>query len=206
MVIKTMKSVLVKGYDNIGFLMLTNLLFVAASALIITIPATVLIFSALTRDLVNGKIPDSKAQLKQAKRYFMRGGLLSIFSVIITGILVADCHFLFSIRRAHPWIANLLLGFILCLLAIWLLMQIYIIPMFLSQNLVLTRTFKNAFLLVIDNFIVSLAFGAFFLAIIGLMIVTALGPFILLFGLVFLMQNQVFVNIIKRYDGYYYSN
>jgi len=53
MVIKTMKSVLVKGYDNIGFLMLTNLLFVAASALIITIPATVLILSALTRDLVN---------------------------------------------------------------------------------------------------------------------------------------------------------
>jgi len=136
----------------------------------------------------------------------MRGGLLSVLSVIITGILLADCYVLLNIRRAHPWIANLFLGFILCLLAIWLLMQIYIIPMFLSQNLVLTRTFKNAFLLVIDNFIVSLAFGAFFLAIIGLMIVTALGPFILLFSLVFLMQNQIFVDIMKKYNGYHCSN
>jgi uncharacterized membrane protein YesL len=200
MVIKTMKSVSVKGYDNIGFLMLTNLLFIATSALIITIPVTVLILGALTGDLVNGKIPDCKAQLKQTKRYFVRGGLLGVFSVIITGILFADCYFLLNIRSAHPWIANLFLGFILCLLAIWLLMQIYIIPMFLSQNLVLTRTFKNAFLLVIDNFIVSLGFGALFLVIIGLMIVTALGPFILLFSLLFLMQNQIFVDIINKYD------
>lgn len=201
-----MKSVLVKGYDNIGFLMLTNLLFVATSAFIITIPVTVLTLSALTRDLVNGKIPDSKAQLKQTKKYFVRGGLLSVFSVIITGILVADCYFLLSIRRAHPWIANLSLGFILCLLAIWLLMQLYVIPVFLSQNLVLIRTFKKAFLLVIDNFIVSLAFGVLFLAIIGLMVFTALGPFILLFSLVFLMQNQIVMDIIKEYDGCYEPN
>lgn len=206
MIIKTMQSVLVKGYDNIGFLMLTNFLFIATSAFIITIPVTVLILSALTRDLANGKIPDSKVQLKQAKKYFVRGGLLSVFSVIITGILVADCYFLLNIRNAHPWIANLFLGFILCLLAIWLLMQIYIIPMFLSQNLVLTRTFKNAFLLVIDNFIVSLAFGALFFAIIGLMIVTALGPFILLFSLLFLMQNQIFVDIMNGYHGHHYPN
>jgi uncharacterized membrane protein YesL len=200
---KTMKSVLVNGYDNIGFLMLTNLLFIAASALIITIPVSVLILSALTGALVNGKIPDVKGQLKQTKRYFLRGGLLTALSVIITGIFVMDCYFLFHVRRTHPWIANLFLGFILCLLAMWLLMQIYIIPTFLSQNLALTQTFKRAFLLLLDNFIVSLAFGGLFLAIIVLMMVTGVGPFLFLFSLLFLMQNHIFVNVMEKYHGQY---
>ncbi len=196
-----MKSVLVNGYDNIGFLMLTNLLFIASSALIITIPVTVLTLSALTGELVNGKIPDVKGQLKQAKRYFLRGGLLTVLSVIITGIFVMDCYILFHVRRAHPWIANLSLGFILSLLAIWLLMQIYIIPTFLSQNLALVQTFKKAFLLVADNFLLSLAFGGLSLAIIGVMMVTGVGPFLLLFSLLFLMQNHIFVNVMGKYHG-----
>jgi uncharacterized membrane protein YesL len=203
MVLMTMKSVVIKGYDNIGFLMLTNLLFIAVSALIITIPVTVLILSALTGNLVNGKIPDVKGQLKQAITYFVKGGLLALLSVIITVVLVIDCYFLLNIRRGYPWVSHLLLGFILCLLAIWLLMQIYIIPMFFSQNLVLAQTFKRAFLLVLDNFIPSLAFGGLFLAIIGLMMVTGVGPFLLLFSLLFLMQNQIFVNVMEKYHGQY---
>ena len=203
MVLKTMKSVLIKGYDNIGFLMLINLLFIAASALIITIPVTVLTLSALTRDLVDGKIPDVKGQLKQAITYFVKGGLLALLSVIITVVLVVDCYFLLNIRRGYPWVSHLLLGFVLCLLAIWLLMQIYIIPMFFSQNLVLAQTFKKTFLLVLDNFIPSLAFGGLFLAIIGLMMVTGVGPFLLLFSLLFLMQNQIFVNVMGKYHGQY---
>jgi len=198
-----MKSVLVNGYDNIGFLMLTNVLFIAAAALIVTIPVTVLILSALTGELVHGRIPDVKSQLKQVKRYFAKGGLLALLSVVITVVLVADCYFLLNIRRGYPWVSHLLLGFILCLLAIWLLMQIYIIPTFLSQNLALTQTFKRAFLLLLDNFIVSLAFGGLFLAIIGLMMVTGVGPFLLLFSLLFLMQNQIFVNVMEKYHGQY---
>ena len=203
MVIKTLRSVFIKGYDNIGSLMLTNLLFIASSALIITIPVTVLTLSALTRDLIDGKIPDVNGQLKQAKRYFLRGGLLTLCSGVITGVLVTDCYFLLTIRRGYPWVSHLLLGFILCLLAIWLLMQIYMIPMFLSQNLALIQTFKKVFLLVLDNFIPSLAFGGLFLATIGLMMVTGVGPFLLLFSLLFLMQNQIFVNVIERYYGQY---
>lgn len=198
-----MRSVLIKGYDNIGFLMLTNLLFVVSSALIITIPVTVLTLSALTRDLIDGKIPDVKGHLKQAKRYFLRGGFLTLFSCMITGVLVTDCYFLLTIRRGYPWVSHLLLGFILCLLAIWLLMQIYMIPMFLSQNLVLAQTIKKAFLLVLDNFIPSFAFGGLFLAIIGLMMVTGVGPLLLLFSLLFLMQNQIFVNVMGKYHGQY---
>jgi hypothetical protein len=48
-----------------------------------------------------------------------------------------------------------------------------------------------------------LAFGGLFLAIIGLMMVTGVGPFLLLFSLLFLMQNQIFVNVMEKYHGQY---
>ena len=201
MFVRTLKSTLFKGYDHIGFVMLANLIFVAASALIITIPITVLLLSALTGELSKGKVPDIKLQLKQAGKYFLKGGLLTVISIIITGILVTDCYFLLRIRILYPWIAHLFLGFILCLLAIWLLMQIYLIPLFHSQNLKLWPTLKKTFLIVIDNWMISIAFGSLLLAMIGLMLVTILGPFLLMFSLLFLMQNQIFVNAMEKYHG-----
>jgi hypothetical protein len=201
MFVRTLKSTLFKGYDHIGFVMLANLIFVAASALIITIPITVLLLSALTGELSKGKVPDIKLQLKQAGKYFLKGGLLTVISIIITGILVTDCYFLLRIRILYPWIAHLFLGFILCLLAIWLLMQIYLIPMFHSQNLKIWPTLKKTFLIVIDNMMISIAFGSLLLAMIGLMLVTILGPFLLMFSLLFLMQNQIFVNAMEKYHG-----
>jgi len=201
MFVRTLKSTLFKGYDHIGFVMLANLIFVAASALIITIPITVLLLSALTGELSKGKVPDIKLQLKQAGKYFLKGGLLTVISIIITGILVTDCYFLLRIRILYPWIAHLFLGFILCFLAIWLLMQIYLIPMFHSQNLKIWPTLKKTFLIVIDNMMISIAFGSLLLAMIGLMLVTILGPFLLMFSLLFLMQNQIFVNAMEKYHG-----
>lgn len=201
MFVRTLKSTLFKGYDHIGFVMLANLIFVAASALIITIPITILLLSTLTGELSKGKVLDIKLQLKQAGKYFLKGGLLTVISIIITGILVTDCYFLLRIRILYPWIAHLFLGFILCLLAIWLLMQIYLIPMFHSQNLKIWPTLKKTFLIVIDNMMISIAFGSLLLATIGLMLVTILGPFLLMFSLLFLMQNQIFVNVMKKYHG-----
>jgi uncharacterized membrane protein YesL len=201
MVLRTLKSSVIKGYDNIGFLMLANLLFVAGSVLIITIPVSVLIFSSLTGALIKGNIPDFRSEVKRARQYWVRGGMLALISLLITAIFVADCYILLMVRKTHPWLAHLLLGLVLCLLIIWLLMQIYMIPMFLSQRLLLIKTFKRSFLLVIDNFGISLAFAGIFLLITALMLVSGVGTVLFMFGLHFLLQNQIFVNIMEKYHG-----
>jgi uncharacterized membrane protein YesL len=201
MVLKTLKSTLIQGYDNIGFLMLANLLFITGSVIVFLIPVTVLILSSLTGAVIKGRIPDWRSEIKLAGQYWVRGGLLSLVSFIITAILVADCYFLLMVRKTHPWLGHLLLGLVLCLLIIWLLMQIYMIPMFLSQRLLLIKTFKKSFLLVIDNFGISLAFGGIFLLITALMLVSGVGTALLLFSLHLLLQNQIFLNVMEKYHG-----
>ena len=201
MVLKTLKSTLIQGYDNIGFLMLANLLFITGSVIIFLIPVTVLILSSLTRAVIRGKIPDWRSEIKLAGRYWARGGLLALISTLITAIFFADCYFLFMVRKAHPWLAHLLLGLVLCLLIIWLLMQIYMVPMFLSQRLLLIQTFKKSFLLVIDNFGISLAFGGIFLLITALMLFSGVGTMLFMFSLQLLLQNQIFVNVMEKYHG-----
>ena len=201
MVLKTLKSTLIHGYDNIGFLMLANLLFITGSVIIIMVPATVLVLSSLTGAVIKGKIPDWRSEIKLAGRYWARGGLLVLVSLLISVILAADCYFLLMVRKTHPWLAHLFLGLVLCLLIIWLLMQIYMVPMFLSQQLLVIKTFKKSFFLVIDNFGISLAFGALFLLITALMLLSGAGAMLFMFSLHLLLQNQIFVNVMEKYHG-----
>ena len=201
MVLKTLKSTLIHGYDNIGFLMLANLLFITGSVIIIMVPATVLVLSSLTGAVIKGKIPDWRSEIKLAGRYWARGGLLAVVSLLISVILAADCYFLLMVRKTHPWLAHLFLGLVLCLLIIWLLMQIYMVPMFLSQRLLIIQTFKKSFFLVIDNFGISLAFGALFLLITALMLLSGAGAMLFMFSLHLLLQNQIFVNVMEKYHG-----
>ncbi len=201
MVLKVLKSTLIQGYDNIGFLMLANLLFLTGSVTIFLIPVTVLILSSLTGAVIKGKIPDWRSELKLAGRYWVRGGLLALGSLLISVILAADCYFLLMVRKSHPWLGHLFLGLVLCLLIIWLLMQIYIVPMFLSQGLLIIQTFKRSFLLVIDNFGISLAFGGLFLLITALMLFSGVGTILFMFSLNLLLQNQIFLNVMEKYHG-----
>ena len=199
--LKTLKSSVIKAYDNIGFLMLANLLFIVGLVMIITIPVSVLILSSLTGTLIKGNIPDLRFEVKRAGQYWVRGGLLALLTLLISAILAADCYFLLALRKIYPWLCYLFLGFTLCLIVIWLLMQIYMIPMFLSQSLLIMQTFKKSFLLVIDNFWVSLAFGGIFLLITAAMVFSGLGPVFLMFSLQFLLQNQIFANVMEKYHG-----
>jgi uncharacterized membrane protein YesL len=201
MVLKTLKSTLIQGYDNIGFLMLANLLFLTGFVTIFLIPVAVLILSSLTEAVIKGKIPDWRSEIKLAGRYWVRGGSLALVSLLISVILAADCYFLLIVRKTHPWLGHLFLGLVLCLLIIWLLMQIYMVPMFLSHRLLIIPTFKMAFLLVIDNFGISLAFGGLFLLITALMLFSGVGTLLFMFSLNLLLQNQIFVSVMEKYHG-----
>jgi len=201
MVLKTLKTVLIKGYDNIGFLMLTNLLFVAGSLLIFTLPVTVLALSALTGELVKGKMPDFRTQIRLIRPYWIKGGGFVLVSLLITVVLIADGCFLLRIRHVYPWAAYPMMGAIFCLGLLWLLMQVYMLPLFLSGDLSIGRAFKKAFLLVIDNFGLSLSFSAVLFIFAGIMVLSGVGILVLMFSLTLLFQNQIVANITEKYHG-----
>lgn len=201
MILRTLKSTMIVGYDHIGLLMAANLLFIAGSLPIVTIPVAVLSLSSLTRTLVEGGRPDFRSEVKLAGLYWGKGGLLALVFLIVSSILAADCLILLRMRGAYPWIARLALGVVLSLLTLWVLMQLYLVPMFLSQGLKIRRALKGSLILVIDNFGASLAFSALFLAITAVMLFTGAGPVFLMFSLHFLLQNQIFKTVMEKYHG-----
>jgi hypothetical protein len=201
MILRTLKSTMIIGYDHIGFLMIANLLFIAGSLPLVTISVTVLSLSSMTGSLIRGRNPDFRAEAARAGPYWGKGGLLALVCLLVSSVLAADCFILVRMREAHPWIAWLTLGFVLCLLTLWLLMQIYLVPMFLWRGFAIRGALKGSLLLVIDNFGASLAFGAIFLAITAVMLFSGAGPVFLMFSFQCLLQNQIFKNVMEKYHG-----
>ncbi|HUV06232.1 MAG TPA: DUF624 domain-containing protein [Spirochaetia bacterium] len=187
------------GYDHIGMLMVMNILFVLASLPLITLPATIPMLSAAVSLIVGGEKPSLKEQWKKAGQYYLRGGLLLLCEIAITCILVVDFYILGVMKKNQPEIAYLILGFVLCFLLIWLLMQIYVLPFFFAENLSVFKTFKKSFFMVFDNFGLSVAFGLTMLGVVLVMVVSGVGPFVIMVSFLFLLQHLLFKNLSERY-------
>lgn len=198
---RTIKEVLIAGYDHIGMLMVMNILFILASLPLITLPATIPMLSAAVSSLLKGERPSLKELWRDAGRYYRGGGLLILTTIGVTAILIADLYALGEMKNSHPHAAYLITGLVLCFLLIWLLMQLYVIPIFLAGGHSVFATFRKALLMVLDNFGLSLAFGATMLGVILLMVVTGLGPFVIMVSFLFLLQHILFNNLMDRYHG-----
>ncbi len=198
---QTLKEAIIAGYEHIGMLMAMNILLVLASLPLITLPATIPMLSAAVSSLARGERPSLKGLWRNAGRYYRGGGLLILATAAVTALLLADLYALGAMKNSHPRTAYLIMGFVLCFLLLWLLMQLYVIPFFLSGGLSVLATFRKALLMVLDNFGLSLAFAATMLGFIVLMAVTGVGPFVIMVSFLFLMQHLLFNNLMERYHG-----
>ncbi len=197
---RTVKAALVAGYDHIGMLMVLNVLFVLTSLPLVTLPATIPLLGAAVAALVRGERPALKELWRDAGKYYRSGGLLILATIGVTAVLIADLYALGEMRKSYPNAAYLIMGFVLCFLLIWLLMQLYVIPLFLAGGLSVFATFRKALLMVLDNFGLSLLFGVTMLGLILLMVITGVGPFVIMVSFVFLLQHVLFNNLMERYD------
>jgi uncharacterized membrane protein YesL len=195
-----MKEAIILSYHHIGLLIVMNILFCLASLPLLTLPVTIPMLSAGIAAIARGERPSWKAQWKRAGRYYLHGGLLLLCIIGVTMVLAADLHVLWMMKQTHPVTAFLMFGFILCFLLIWLLMQIYLWPLFLAEHLTVIRTLKKAFLLVLGNFGLSIAVGLTILGFVLVMMVSGVGPFVIMVAFVFLLQHLLFNNLMEKYD------
>jgi len=197
---RSIKEAVVTGYEHIGLLMMLNILFVLASLPIVTLPVTIPMLGAAISSIARGEQPSWRALWENAGRHYFRGGLLLLCAVGVTGILIADLCILGVMKRTYPEVAYLSLGFVLCFLLAWLLMQIYVLPFFLKEPRAVGKAFRKAFFLLLDNFGLSVALALTMLGVVLIMVVSGVGPFVLMVSFLFLLQQRVFVNLMERYD------
>jgi len=198
---RTVKKSLIVAYDRIGILAVMNMAFVLASLPILTLPLTIPMLSSAVLSVARGEKISWREPWRKAGRHYLRGGFLLLSSIAITAVLVADLFILERMKQGRPEIAYLLMGFVLCLLAIWLLMQLYVLPLFLREELAVFGAFKKALLLVLGNFAISAAFGLTLLGFVLVMILSGVGPFVIMVSFVFLVQHLLLDDLMERYDG-----
>ncbi len=197
---RTIKEAIILSYHHIGLLIAMNILFFLASLPLLTLPATIPMLFAGIAAIARGERPSWKNQWKMAGCYYPRCGLLLLCVLGVTLILTADLYILGVMRRTYPSIAYLMFGFILCFWLIWLLMQIYLWPLSLGEQFRVARTLKKALLLVMGNFGLSLAVGLTMLGFVLVMILSGVGPFVMMVSFLFLFQRVLLNNLMERYD------
>ncbi len=196
---RTLKETLAAGYEHIGALMAANILFVLASLPLVTLPATIPMLGAAVASISKGEKPSWKALWHCAGRYYINGGLLFLSAAGTAAILIADLYILGRMVPSHPGVACLALGFVICFSLTWILMQIYLLPLFLSDPSAACKALRNSFLLVLDNFGLSVAIASTMLMVALVMVLSGVGPFVLMVSFLLLLQQRLFANLMERY-------
>ncbi|HOG17861.1 MAG TPA: hypothetical protein PLB96_11020 [Syntrophales bacterium] len=197
---RSIKEAFVTGYEHIGLLMAANVLFVLASLPLVTLPATIPMLGAAVSSIAGGRKPSWRKLWEDAGRHYLRGVALLLWAAGVAGLLAVDLYILGTMKESHPEVAYLIMGFVLCFLLAWLLMQIYVLPFFLAAPRAVGKAFRKSFLLVLDNFGLSLAIASTMLGVVLVMVLSGVGPFVLMVSFLFLLQQRFFANLMERYD------
>lgn len=178
----TYKRALTLTYRHLGKLLLANLLWVCLSIPLLTLPpATMGLYYLAHRVCSNPSVELEttwKDFFKGFKDYFLDGYKL-ITTLLLTGSLLTIV-FAFYSRQASDFLRALSLPTLILLLA-WMLIQLYILPIYFEQeNKSTITTFRNGYALAFGNLNYSISM-LFLLLITSIVAVILAGPILFIF-------------------------
>lgn len=118
-------------YD-FGDLMVANIFWALLILPIITIPAAFAGLNYSINQLVSNEPASRKVFFEGVKKYFRAAYLWFIFNVVIVALLLFNIDL--GIRNSQLLWLQILSGICWVLLAVWLLLQIYTIPLLIRQE------------------------------------------------------------------------
>jgi uncharacterized membrane protein YesL len=189
------------SYDNLGRLIFYNLLWFVLSLPIVTLPAATAALFYVTNQMVTQKGLEVKDFFRAFKRYFFKSLLLFLIVVAVSFILYQDFRFFITDRMGKNWLSFLGAGISFWMIVFWFLMQIYLIPFFVSRNSSVFQTLKYSALLVLVNPLRTFFVLLFILVIIVLSVISAAGVVFLMMGLTSIMQHNLLVEVIRKHSG-----
>lgn len=186
-------------WDEMFILIVCNLLWTLAVIPVVTLPAATGAIFYLTHRIASGRAV-SLADFKHGFRaYFRQSSLLGLLSVLV--ILILSVNFTFYGRfSGMPF--RLIQVMFVYLLGIWLLMQLYMFPLLLEQEMPSLRLAgRNALVLVMRHPVFSMIIGMTALVIIVLSAVLTLPVLILLTSTLALLGNRAVLALLSLYRG-----
>jgi len=135
-----------------------SLLWIVANLLLVTgPPATVALFYVTNR-MAHGEFADPRDFLRALRRYFGIGWRWGLVNGVVLLLLVGDV--IITGRLSQSDVARLAQGFFLAGLAIWLLLQLYVLPFLLEQETPSVRlALRNGVAMLGGNILFSVTLG-----------------------------------------------
>lgn len=141
---------------------------------------------------------------------WMTGLLLVLVDGALGWLLIANVRFYLTstagmLGRTLPALAGLRVGHLVAFvwlapLLLWALAQLYALPLLIAERRGIGSALRRAALLVVDNIGFTLVLTALIVVLTGLLVLTGIGPFVLLPGIVAVLTTNATRALLARYE------
>ncbi|NOX96868.1 MAG: DUF624 domain-containing protein [Nitrospirae bacterium] len=198
---RVIRKFLWSSYDNLGAIILGNILWFFLCLPVVTAPASTAALFSFTNRLISGKGATAGDFWKGFRKYFLRSSYLGLIYLALLA-MVASNIFLYRHLSQTARIVAIFLGAVnLWLFLFFSLMVIYSLPLMVKQDLGLKKSLKQSALLALDNPFFTIAISIQAVIISFLSIPSIVGAIFLMTGLISLLLNQALQELFDKYEG-----
>ncbi len=188
------------SYDNLGVMILGNLLWFGLCLPIVTAPASTAALFSLTNHIAAGKKVSIKDFWDGFRKYFLRSVSLTLIYLLLL-VMVESNIFLYRHLNQAGRVVFAFMGAVnLWLLLLFALIEIYSLPLIVKQDIGLKKALKRSALLALDNPFFTIVISIQILAIVFLSVLSGVGMVLLLMSLVSLLLSRALRELFGKYE------
>lgn len=189
------------SYDNLGIIILGNLLWFSLCLPIVTAPASTAALFSLTNRVSLGKGASLRDFWEGFRKYFLRGLSLGLIYLLLLVVLIIDLF----LYRQQPQTARVAIAFLgavnLWIFFLFSLLGMYSLPLMVEQDIGLIKSLKRSALLALDNPFFSIVISIQIMAIFFLSLLSGVGVILLMMSLVSLLLSRSLRELFSKYEG-----
>ncbi len=197
---RVMRKFFWDSYDNLGIIILGNLLWFGLCLPIVTAPASTAALFSLTNRVISGKGASLKDFWEGFRKYFLRSLSLGLIYLLLLAVLKSDL-FLYQHLSQTARVVVVFLGAVnFWIFLLFSLMGIYSLPLMVEQDIGLRKSLKRSALLALDNPFFTIAISIQVMAIFFLSLLSGVGVILLMMSLVSLLLNRSLRELFNKYE------
>lgn len=190
-----------ESYDNLGLLILGNLLWFSLCLPIVTAPASTAALFSLTNHIATEKRAVLGDFWKGFRRYFLRSLSLGLIYLLLLAMLISNLFLYRHLGQTARVVVAFLGAVNLWLFLFFSLVGMYSLPLMVEQDIGLRKLLQRSALLALDNPFFTLIISIQILAILFLSLLSGVGVILLMMSLVSMLLNRSLQELFAKYEG-----
>jgi uncharacterized membrane protein YesL len=184
-------------YDEMLLLVVANILWSGLSLLVIPLPPALMGMMYLANRLVHGQSVGVRVFFEGFKRYFVKSWQVALLNLVVAIIFGVNIQFYNRFDTLAAQALRILWSY---LLVVWVLVQLYVLPVLLEQEEPrVLLALRNATLLAVTNPVFTLLLAVVLVLVSGLCVVLGAPVVLLLAAIVAVVLNRAVLALLAKH-------